>query len=920
MLLTSKDKDILDNPVKYIQGKTTQNSNAGLADEELFSQMDKALEGFGYNFAPKNEGPDLKQTLINEDPDRAKQYEAMGPIPIYEGAKREALEQNGIFEFSGKYDNVIQHPSQIIAEENFKKKQEEIQRKRLERNKRVNEGTASFNERVDAFFDRMAQSNIKDSEQRFSQNAYNQEVGQQPNTRARIAGVDRTGQIIYDNIDLSKKIGFLEAFRPAVAEGTAVGSSLNAIETKKIREIKDKMIEGKPIYQHEFDMVNRHYESEKEKQIRGYSVGGQIGGGLGKSLGFSADFIVGGAVLNGLGVGALAGNAGLKTYLGAKEIGAASGVAKGLATTTELGVKGILGSAVMTAVNSPLRLFPEYQERMLGNEAKLTDSGNMIFQESTEKQATAIFKSLGSLYIAYLTELVGGEALSAVGKSIGKGIGAVGSGAVGRMLSKNPALNNFMSKSVTELSKRYEALRGLPVVGKSTGWIKDTVHFDGFLEEMGEEALEDVLRLTFGIDNEERSFDNYVKAIFKTPEEWAIIAGTIALQGAGLSAAGYAIAKNMADNGASAEEISDVLINSTEGQKKQILDAQINEGMATIPDAIDKNKINENIIRANFENLSEKDLEVELERQEIEEKQYNKLLKGRVEKSEAAAQAKLMGQFFKNYGSKDEASREKFREWFNKTDVQYNVPVEEQQFAAQFQSALNNNEDFSKLNPILQERLPNYNSIEEFYRDYSIIENLTKNGAEINSDGTVTLYHAGNVKDILKDGRFKANTAAKGGMTGYNSKSVFFGFNKDYVKKWSSNGAREIIEIKVPFEYIKQAAKNQDEVYLDGDVVLTDKENNIWTPQDKIQDNFYTQLPAIRNKAKLKALFDNFNKQTQNQNKPAYEYDYIHHQVTGEKINIIMNNDIKVKKIKPQKISLKLPFNINEKKESCKFF
>lgn len=172
-----------------------------------------------------------------------------------------------------------------------------------------------------------------------------------------------------------------------------------------------------------------------------------------------------------------------------------------------------------------------------------------------------------------------------------------------------------------------------------------------------------------------------------------------------------------------------------------------------------------------------------------------------------------------------------------------------------------NNEEYQQLNTVLQNRLPNYSSIEEFKRDYSIVENLTKNGAEINPDGTVTLYHAGNVEDILKDGKFKATTAAKGGMTGYNSKSVFFGFNKDYVKKWSSNGAREIIEIKVPLEYVKQAAKNQDEVYLDGDVILTDKVNNVWIPQDEIQDNFYTQLPALKAEAKLKGLFDKYNKQ-----------------------------------------------------------
>ena len=875
MLLSQQQKDILDNPAAYIQAQSNQNKRTSnkISDEKLFEQMDSELKSYGYDFTEKN-SKTIQDVLTEEDSDKANQYKKMGPIDLYEGAKREARENNGVFEFSETYGNVldkkkIERPADIKARENFQKLQEEVKRKKLERNKRVNEGPANIGERIDAFFDRMANNNIQYEEERAKINAYRQGVGK-PNTRTELMGYDKTGQALYNVVDLTQKIGFCESFSPAFIKGTSVGSFVEGAKTKELRNIKNKMIEGEPIYKGELDFINKYYESEKEKQLRGYTLGGKIGEGVGKSLGFAADFVLGGWALKSLGVGKFAGTVGLKSYLGAKELGAASSVAKGIKGITELGTNGVLGAAVMTAVNSPLRLFPEYQERMLGNEAKLTDSGNMIFQESDEKPATALMKSLGGLYISYLTELAGGEALSGVAGGISnvlaKPVGNVAGGAVGRILSANPALKNFLTKSTKELSKRYETLRNMPVVGKSTGWIKDTVHFDGFLEEMGEEALEDVLRLTAGIDNQERSFENYQKAIFKTPEEWAIIAGTIILQGAGLSAVGYTVARNMASSGATEEEIVDVLTNTSEQQKKEILDAQIENGMTTIPNEINQNEINKNIARANYENLSEDELDIELKREEIEEKMYNTLLKGKRPEAEAISEAKLMGQFFKRYGAKNEETLEKFNKWFEKLDVQYNVPVGE--IGGLFQDKDITKEDkieYQKLNGILQERLPNYNSIEEFYRDYSIIDNLTKNGATINPDGTVTLYHAGNVQDILKDGKFKATTAAKGGMTGYNSKSVFFGFDKEYVKKWSSNGTREITEIKVPFEYIKQAAQNKNEVYLDGDVVLADKEKNIWIPQDKIQDNFYTQLPALKAKAKLNGLFKKFNKKSQEQ-------------------------------------------------------
>ncbi len=56
----------------------------------------------------------------------------------------------------------------------------------------------------------------------------------------------------------------------------------------------------------------------------------------------------------------------------------------------------------------------------------------------------------------------------------------------------------------------------------------------------------------------------------------------------------------------------------------------------------------------------------------------------------------------------------------------------------------------------------------------------------------------------------------------------------------------------------------------------------------------------------------NIHYQTDNK-KSALDYNYITNQVTGEKITIEMNEDIKVDKIEPQKISSELPFVISQK-------
>lgn len=167
-------------------------------------------------------------------------------------------------------------------------------------------------------------------------------------------------------------------------------------------------------------------------------------------------------------------------------------------------------------------------------------------------------------------------------------------------------------------------------------------------------------------------------------------------------------------------------------------------------------------------------------------------------------------------------------------------------------------QNYEKLNPVLKDRLKNYDNIQEFYRDFSIITNLEKNGATINPDGTITLYHSGNISDILRDGKFIGTTAPKGGMTGYESKSVFFSFDKSWSQQWNHGGTSETIAINVPIEYVKQPAQNEKEVYIDGNVILQDKDKNIWVSDTEIKDNFYTKLPAKFNKEMLNSIFNKY--------------------------------------------------------------
>lgn len=106
-------------------------------------------------------------------------------------------------------------------------------------------------------------------------------------------------------------------------------------------------------------------------------------------------------------------------------------------------------------------------------------------------------------------------------------------------------------------------------------------------------------------------------------------------------------------------------------------------------------------------------------------------------------------------------------------------------------------------------------------------------GANVDEDGLVTLYHATdktNVPKINKDGFKPTNAPINGGTGGEDVKErVFFGYDKDWVADtWADSGNYEIMEVKIPAEYLHQAGKNTLEVFVEG--TITSDGDGIWTP------------------------------------------------------------------------------------------
>ena len=639
-----------------------------------------------------------QQTLIDEDSDKVKQWVDKGSIGVMEAGKRYADE----FDFDGNYSNIAPAKKSEYSKK-VDKRIADNQLKTQERNKRVNNGTASILDRIGAALDRWGQTAYNAQVQQSEQQSNMQMPHKgDSNYKYKPYAADITGRVLYNETDLRKKINFTEALANSIGRGEAlpfVSGIIQGNEIKKYRDITERIKNGETIRQDELNYVNNYIDRVNEEYVRGYTIGGKIGDSILPSLlAFGGEIALGGAALKAVGLAgkgsALALNAS-KNLLRTGKV--SKNVAKGIAFAGGTVAESGLSAAVTTLVN-PARMYATYQERRLNDELKITDRGTVIFQESKETPAKAFMKSLGQVYISYFTEGLGGL-IGGTGKVAGNTVKSIGATQLENVMKANPALEKFIQKTAPLFAKAYEKLNQLPIKGKSVEWLKGQVKFDGFIEELGEEVLEDVLNLTIGTNNEERSLENYISKIVKTPEEWAVLCGVIALQGTALSVAGNSLGQYMQSNGASFEDIANVSLNSTENEKLELINEAFKRGDVNIDD---------NALSS----------EIDVKREEIEDRTYEKLTQAGVNEDVAFANAKLFGQFFKKYGADNV---EAFEKWYNKFETRYDVPVDESnslQQSAMYKAPQNNFKDF--YNQVFEKEINTDKSkIKKSYYDYT---------------------------------------------------------------------------------------------------------------------------------------------------------------------------------------------------------
>ena len=462
-----------------------------------------------------------------------------------------------------------------------------------------------------------------------------------------------------------------------------MGTWQEGTETFGIKNISDKLKKGQVVSPEERQKYEDFILDMAEIQTRGYTFGGGATNiGL-ETLPFMAEFGIGLLTTGGTAsIGATTSKIGVETVKKTVKQKIAEGVKK-TAFNATLNPK----TYAFTATRLPQQVRARMGDIMLSDSIAITPEGQAILKEGETSPAIAFMKALAMTNVEVASEISGAMLVRPVMQGAGQLSKAIAS----------PVLKHLPDGFAEKFVKLAEEATKLPFA-KAV----DELGFNGVLEEIGEERVGDLLKFALNIDEEEGySFEQLLDAVFPSAEQLGQEALSFGVTGVAMNVA-HAGLKSLPKVGEKYTKdgfLIDAGIFRTHGYDSY-LDSKVKEELTKkgktedeIENVLDFSTRDDKIqflkeSKTEFDSkkqYNEKELEKELKRIEVEDVAFEKLTQGGVDKDVAFANAKLFGQFFKQYGANNP---EAFKEWFNKFDVQYNVPANGKK-VVQFQGVQN---------------------------------------------------------------------------------------------------------------------------------------------------------------------------------------------------------------------------------------
>ena len=343
------------------------------------------------------------------------------------------------------------------------------------------------------------------------------------------------------------EIGFLEGFtKNNVSDFIPfVDYVADGVEAKQMRDIISRAYKGETLTQEETQKLRQFNKELKEDEVRGYTILGSLSSNIGNIFRVPLEFWITGGVAGGLGIGLVAG----------KEAPILTKIAYG-----------VVNAGTYTALQSPTAVYSAYQSRQLANMLKITDKGEEFFNKMDNAENFSLkelFKATGDVYISNATELAGGNLL----KGIVAGTGKLANKTTQILLKKDISTlaNPIMEKMLPYMKKASQSVfnDNLQNVVAKMGW-------NGFVEEVFEEWLEQPLRFAIGLEDDKYTFENFLKSMKMSTDEFLITIGAVAIQG-GVSYSTAKLYNKLRNKGVDKDKALNHLSTMTEKQKVNYL-------------------------------------------------------------------------------------------------------------------------------------------------------------------------------------------------------------------------------------------------------------------------------------------------------------------------------------------------------------
>lgn len=206
----------------------------------------------------------------------------------------------------------------------------------------------------------------------------------------------------------------------------------------------------------------------------------------------------------------------------APETGGASLEGEAVAAKPALQAVGdFIKTGLQRAPYMPGVYIPQYAEMRLNDSVAVTDKGDMIYKTAQEAPALAALKSYG--YTAAMS--VGQEFAEPIANQIGAGVEAAGK-------AISPILNSAVSKlpvAVQDaLFSAYKAIQPNATLSQTLS----AVGWKGMLGQLGANRVTDALNGAVNAATDKNyTFDDYIKALQPSPDQWALEAGLLGVAG-----------------------------------------------------------------------------------------------------------------------------------------------------------------------------------------------------------------------------------------------------------------------------------------------------------------------------------------------------------------------------------------------------